>query len=55
MINFKVIDYCSVRDSSGNPLCFFIKNIKIAANSPTRSFYEGSRLKQKTLTFLQGF
>ena len=26
-----------VRDGSENPLCFFFKNIKIAANSPTRS------------------
>ena len=34
-----------VRDGSENPLCFFFKNIKIAANSPTRSFYVGSRPK----------
>jgi hypothetical protein len=32
-----------VRDGSENPLCFFFKNIKIAANSPTRSCQEERR------------
>ncbi len=32
-----------VRDGSENPLCFFFKNIKIAANSPTRSCEEERR------------
>ena len=32
-----------VRDGSGNPLCFFFKNTKIVANSPTQSGEEERR------------
>jgi hypothetical protein len=39
----RIITMRCVRDGSGNPLCFFFKNIKIAANSPTRSCQEERR------------